>query len=335
MVLALNIYDVAKEAGVSIATVSRVLNGKPNISDETRQKVQAVLERYNYVPSGIARGLVTQSMRTVGIILRDIRNAHHACTAFEVEQTLTRSGYQSILCNVGTSSRRIEYYFRMLAENKVDGLILVGSILLSETIEKAIGRYLPGRPVVITNGHLSLDQVYSVICDDLYGVELAISHLWDRGHRGIAHIKAEDAPSARTKLIGYREAMARRQLEVQDGWVVETGYSVEAGHRAALQLMPQILSGRISALLCGEDLLAMGAMMALAEQGLHVPADVAVVGYNHSIYGKLTHPLLTSVDNRLDLQGAVSAKILCDRLEGNDVPTQTTIKPDLFIGETT
>ncbi len=330
----MNIYDVAREAGVSIATVSRVLNGKPNISEETRRKVQAVLERHNYVPSGIARGLVTRSMRTVGIVLRDIRNAHHACTAYAVEQTLARAGYQSVLCNVGTSESRAEYYFRMLAESKVDGLILVGSILLSETIEQAIARYLPGRPIVVTNGRLALEQVYCILCDDRHGIELAVAHLWERGHRGIAHLKSEDAPSARNKLCGYREAMARRQLEVPAGWVVETGFSAEAGREAAERLLPAIRAGEVTALLCGEDLVAMGAMMALREAGVRIPEDVAVVGYNNSVYGKLAHPILTSIDNKLDQQGVLSADILRRRLEGQQVPAITTLEPELFVGET-
>ena len=149
----MNIYDIAKEAGVSIATVSRVLNGSENVRDLTRQKVEKVLKKYNYVPSAIARGLMTNSMKTIGIVTIDIRNLYYANVAHTIEQALRIIGFNSILCNTGYDIEQKIGYLRMLTEKKVDSVILVGSTFRDPLLDKPVLEISKQIPVIIVNAY--------------------------------------------------------------------------------------------------------------------------------------------------------------------------------------
>ena len=142
----MNIYDIAKEASVSIATVSRVLNGSNRVRDITRQKVEAVLNKYNYIPSAIARGMMTNSMKTIGIVTIDIRGLYYANVSYSIEQALSILGYNTILCNTGYDPEQKIRYLQMLAEKKVDSIIMVGSVFKDPRLNKpveAISKNIP------------------------------------------------------------------------------------------------------------------------------------------------------------------------------------------------
>lgn len=331
----MNIYDIAKEANVSIATVSRYLNGKPNISPKTRKKVQDALDKFQYTPSAIARGLVLDSMKQVGVLLHDIRNIYFANVAYTIEQELDRNGYHAIFYNTGDSN--MEYYIRLLAQSRVDGLIIAGSVFMKSSVENALRQFHPGKPVIFINGadaHFRLDNACSILCADSDGIELAVRHLNERGHQRIAYVKEGDAVSERRKLEGYQSAMKRLNLPTHESWVVETACSLEGGISACRELLEQRRAD-ITAIICGEDITAMGCLSYLSTHGIRVPEQIAVVGYNNSIYGKLYPPVLTSVDNKHSIMGTEAARALCDLLNGIDVPPKKVIFPDLFIGGTT
>ena len=179
----MNIYDIAKEAGVSISTVSRVLNHKGNVNPATRERVEEVLERNHYTPSAIARGMVSKSMRTVAVLTVDIRVPHYARTAYTIERELSHRGYEVTLCNTGGEAEETEKYLQTMLEKKVDGIVLVGSVFNTICKKPEIKKLLRTVPVVLANGKLEMANSYSVLVDDKYGIALAVNELLKRPHR--------------------------------------------------------------------------------------------------------------------------------------------------------
>ncbi|MDL2217176.1 LacI family transcriptional regulator [Christensenellaceae bacterium OttesenSCG-928-M15] len=328
----MNIYDIANEAGVSIATVSRVINNKPNIHPKTVKKVKAVLEKHNYVPSSIARGLVLKSLRLVGIVLDDIRNLHYTKTAYTIEQALAKQDYRCIVCNV--NGRNPEAMLKMLAESQVDGVIIVGSSFMNEYTEAAIKNYHADHPVVIVNGYLPLDNVCSILCDDRDGIAQSVEHLIQKGHRKILYIHDNDTDSAERKLDGYRTAMFKNGLTEFDEWIVKSPVGFDGGKVAGAEVLKRF-GHDFTAVVCAEDTTALGLMRVLEKDGLTIPEDVAVTGYSNSFFGKITAQILTTVDTKLETLGSEAARALCDRFEGKDRPDKLTVSPELLIGDTT
>ncbi len=152
----MNIYDIAKEAGVSISTVSRVMNKKENVNPATRKKVEEILEKNNYTPSAIARGMVSKTMKTVAILTVDIRVPHYSRTAYTIEREFSRRGYEVLLCNTGGELSETVKYLRTVQEKKVDGIVLVGSVFNTLCKKEEIGKLLKNTPVVLANGKLEL-----------------------------------------------------------------------------------------------------------------------------------------------------------------------------------
>ena len=184
----MNIYDIAKEAGVSIATVSRVLNNKGTVSAATRARVEAILKQNNYTPSAIARGMVSKSMRTVAVLTVDIRVPHYARTAYTIEREFSRRGYEVILCNTGGDRAETLRYLQAVNQKQVDGIVLVGSVFDTICQGAEMEKLLSGVPVVLANGKLDLPNAYSVTVDDKYGVSLAVEHLVARGRKSIYYM---------------------------------------------------------------------------------------------------------------------------------------------------
>lgn len=319
----MNIYDIAKQAGVSIATVSRVLNNKGTVSESTRQKVEEVLREHHYTPSAIARGMVSKSMRTVAVLTVDIRVPHYARTAYTMEQEFSRLGYEVILCNTGGNREAALKYLRAVTEKQVDGMVLVGSVFNEIGRDPQVEALLRQQPVVLANGQLALPNAYSVLVDDGVGIGLAVRHLLERGRRKLVYFKDMDTASARQKRDGFLAAAGDCGMVLE----VESG---AAGVRALLE------SGmKFDSLVCGEDLTAAQAVNALTAVGIRVPQDVAVTGYNGSEYARICCPELTTVDNKPEEVAASCVRLLEARMAGQETEKEPVIIPELRLGQST
>jgi len=328
----MNIYDIAREANVSIATVSRVMNNKQNISPKTRKKVEAVLQKYNYTPSSIARGLASSSMRMVGMVMQDMRNTHYTDTAYVIEQELRKKGFCCLFCNADCPDPTEP--FKMLRDFRVDGIILIGSVFMNQETLRAVETYHPTTKIVFVNGVLERENVYSVQCDDRAGIEMTVEHMVERGHRHIVYIDDMETDSARRKREGYCTAMNRYVPGYAQEHMFRAG---ERGFSGGYQVMKALLDRdeKFTAVVCSEDVVALGAIRALEERGLRIPEDVAVAGFNNAWVGKLSRHILTSADTGLSLVGVEATRALCDSLEGIERPDRITLTPKLFIGTTT
>lgn len=328
----MNIYDIAREAGVSIATVSRVLNNKGTVSAVTQAKVEAVLNKYSYAPSDIARGMVIKSMRTVAVLTVDIRVPNYARMAYTIEREFSRRDYEVILCNTGGDREATLKYLRAVTKKKVDGIILVGSIFNIIGADPEINALLKTAPVVVANGRLALPNSYSVLMDDSYGIALAVEHLWTKGRRNLFYIKDMDTASADAKRDGFLLGMQRCNLDAADR-VILAQDTLEGGMQAVDTILASPLP--CDAIVCGEDLTAAGVVKGLLRTGRKIPQDVAVTGYNNSIYARLCEPELTTVDNKPEQVALLCMQLLENLIDKSDSYSSVTIQPELVQGKTT
>lgn len=216
--MSLNIYDIAKEAGVSIATVSRVINNTGNVSDKTRKKVENVIKRVGYKPNEVARGLATSSTKTIGVMVPDIRNPFHSQAAFEIEQNLIKKGYTSILCNTTEEPKQKILYFEMLYYKGIDGIILVGASYGDEEFEKIFEKINSKIPIVTINNKIG-NRSTSIICDEKCGIMQSIAYLKNKGYKEPIYIGDKQKYETRaciSKRNGFIEAMNKYYSNIKN-----------------------------------------------------------------------------------------------------------------------
>lgn len=327
----MNIYDIAKEAGVSIATVSRLLNNSGYVGEKTKIKIQKVLDKHDYTPSPIAKGMVSKSMKTIAVITVDIRVPSHASTAYMIEQDFTKKGYNVVVCNTGGNLENTMKYIKLMRERLVDGFIFVGSIFntICKNIDiiKAIGKL----PVVLANGQLDIPNSYSVLVDDGGGIKLMTRYLYEKGYDSIAYVKDLDTDSAKNKTKAFLEIMKQVGVKEPNEDVFLASYGIDGGR----QVMKNIIdsSKKYNAVVFGEDLTATGGMQELWTRKMEIPKDMAITGYNNSEYAMICN--MTSVDNKEGLLGKLSVELLEDLILGKEIMASMIIQPELVIRETT
>jgi DNA-binding LacI/PurR family transcriptional regulator len=326
----LNIYDIAREANVSIATVSRVLNDSGNVRDVTKQRVEAVLKKHNYIPSGIARGMVTNSLKTIGIVTIDIRNLYYANVAHSIEQSLSILGFNTILCNTGYDSEQKINYLKMLVEKKVDSIILVGSPFKDPNLDKPIERISKNITVIIVNGHFGYPNTYSVRCDDSKALEKCVEYLVSKGRKNFLYLYDAETFSGNQKLRGFKNAVSKYNVK-SDIFLIKPG--LEEAYNKTKELLENDYT--FDAVLTSEDMSAIGALKCLKANNLNVPADVSVMGFNNSILSICCTPTLSTVDSKTEQLGQIAVKVLHAVLQGEKVDPDTIIEADLVLRQTT
>lgn len=320
------IYDIAKIAGVSASTVSRVINDFPNVKKSTRARVLKVLAENHYVPNETARGLVTQSSRMIGILISDIRTTHHTDGIYYIERELSSQGYSCLIYNTGGAEREQANYIRLLSQRKVAALVLMGSIYQTAAIREAVQAYLPNIPVIICNGYLDAPNIYGLIADDQNGVCSCVRLLAEKNRKNLAFIVDHYTPSNRLKQNGFEIGVAQfcgRRAPV----VIESGTSLESVYAATKRLMEE--HPETDGIIYAEDLLAVIGLSALAEMGIAVPERVAVIGINNSQYAKISIPSLTSLDTMLYDLSLTAARHLLSLLQGKHVNKRMMIYSEI------
>lgn len=326
------IRDVARTAGVSRQTVSRVLNSRGEITPATRQRVLDVIERLGYRPNANARSLTTRRTGTVGLVLADLRNPYFTEVAIGVESAARARGYNVFLCSGDEDPEREAAVIRSLQEQRADGLILCGSRLPQTQLERII---TADEPVVLLNRHLEGRRTATLWVDFARGGYLGTTHLLAIGRRRIGVVAAaptSDASSA--KLIGYRAALLERGLEPDPQLVIYGEASMFGGEIAARTLLQR--TPRPDALWVTSELLAVGALHACALLGLRVPEDVAIVGFGGTHLSAMIYPSLSSVDLPLRDMGERAFgqlwRIMADGVTGLD---PIRIEPALVVRDST
>ncbi len=313
--------DVAQKAGVSIKTVSRVVNNQGEISEETRQRVLMVIDELGYRPNMIARGLVTQQTYAVGLLVGDITNPFFPEVARGVLETARLQSYNVFLCNTNGDPQQELDTLQSLAAHAVDGIIIYPSYDSIDNIKRFAEHY---QPIVGVNLFLEQPGLSQVIVKNQPGSKLAVDYLVNKGHRAIAMLTGVLNPTADKvrRIQGFKEALAGHGLPVVDEWLIPSpNPSFESGYEAARQLL--INHPQITAIFAYNDLLALGALKACAESGRRVPGDCAVVGFDDIEWAAKSTPALTTLRvDKYDLGRQAMTRLLAmlDNPDGHFPP---------------
>ncbi len=324
--------DVAEQAGVSVTTVSHVMNQSRPVSDELRARVLSAMQELGYKPNRLARSLRQGRTYTIGMIVPDSANPFFAEVARGIEDTTFGNGYSLILCNSDGDLEKELFYADHLAEKQVDGILFIAAGVSSEHIVLLKRRQIP---VVVVDRDLLDVAVDAVLTDNRGGGYLATRHLIELGHRRIACITgpSDITPSAE-RVAGYRQALREVEIPVDEGLILRGNFDFESGYRAAEDLLAR--SPRPTAIFACNDLMAVSVLSAANRRGLRVPEDLSVVGYDDIRLASFTVPLLTTVQQPKHEIGVLAATWLLDRIEEPDLPPrQRLLEVQLQVRQTT
>lgn len=307
--------DVAADAGVHPATASRALNPgtRALVNEETAKRVLGAAARLGYRPNPIARGLKTNRSYMIGVVVPDLCNPLFPPIARGVEERLEPAGYMSVLVNTDNDDDREKLSFEALRDRQIDGVIAGTARRLDPLLREVCDS---GLPVVQVTRRMDDDDVSSVVADDVAGVRLALGHLFDLGHTRIAHVpRPLEVSAGKRRLDGFVATMHARGVSVDETLIPSAESSSEAeGHRLTAGLLG---GGRwFTAILAGNDLMALGCIDAINEAGLRCPQDVSVVGFDDMAWCERFDPPLTTVRVPYHDVGFRAADLLLERLEG-------------------
>jgi DNA-binding LacI/PurR family transcriptional regulator len=324
------IRDVAARAGVSHQTVSRVINDNPNVADGTRERVLTAIRELGYVPSPMARGLISNQTRSIGVVADDISDQFFARVVAGAEAEARRRGYYLMIGSVEPDDDH-RAYLRLMLERRVEGLILARpSVSLSS--DELLPAKKGGVPIISVAAELPGFSLVDV--DNIQGGYDATRHLLDRGHRAIATVLGpREWPSSAARFDGYRRALGEAGL-AEDTALVEhaSDWGLESGRAAAASLLQRGVA--FTALFAHSDLIALGAIRQLRESGRRVPEDVSVVGYDDLPVAAYVDPPLTTVHQPMHEVGALAAALVLNQLAGRDGAAGTHLLPaELVIRE--
>lgn len=283
------IRDVARLAGVSPATVSRVLNGSGHpVRESTRRRVLEAAERLEYYPNHLARSLLRRETGVVGLLVPDVSNPYYAAILRGIEDVAHQHGLAVLLCNTDRDPAKQRQYLRALLERRVDGVVVTGGTLTPEDLRTVDGRV----PLVAVGRHPV--EVPCVRVDNVEAGRQACRHLLELGHRHVGCLGGPAASlTAQDRVQGYREALRQAGVEPREEWVVWSEFTAEGGYRAARELLARC---EVTGVVAGNDQMALGAVRALWELGLRVPDHVSVVGFDDTPVAAVTVPALTTVN---------------------------------------
>ncbi|MBN1313772.1 MAG: LacI family DNA-binding transcriptional regulator [Anaerolineae bacterium] len=320
--------DVAREANVSLMTVSRVVNRKEGISEPTAQRVREVIERLGYRPSGIARSLATRRTGTLGLVVPDNANSFFSVLARGAEHVAYQEGYSIFLCNTEEETDRELAVLQSLEDKEVDGIILCSSRLGKDELRGAVA-HLPF--TVLVNRRLDDEGIGSVMIDDEHSGQTATQHLLKAGHRAIGLLAGPlNSYSGQRRARGYHTVMQAANLEPDLGWIVNCPPKVEGGMQAAHKLLAT--HPEVTALVCYNDLVAVGALKACAQMGLSVPGDVAVVGHDDIELAELVTPALTTCRVARYEIGSQAVQLLLEHISGCQTGCEEMVfRPELIV----
>ncbi len=300
----MNIYDIAELAGVSIATVSRVVNGSDKVSPRTREKVLRIIEQNGYTPNIFAQGLGIGTVHSVGILVPDISDLFMADAVSSLERMLRDRGYNCLLSASGFDREDKEKHTQLLLSKKVDALILVGSTYAGSGKDAEETDYIRAAaqqvPVFLINGSVKGKNIYSCVCDDHDAVFQVTAQLLDRGRRRILFMTDSGSYSALRKRAGYEDALRAAGLAPDPALFLRLPNRIHPVRDLLLQWHRESPAAPLfDAVIATDDGMAVGAVKYAAAAGLRVPEDLEIVGYNNSYLSVACEPELTSVDNHL------------------------------------
>jgi len=310
----ITIRDVARRAGVSTMTVSRVINGSGYASLETRRRVEGAVDELGYVPNAVARHLRSKRTKTIALVLSDITNPFFTTIARGVEDAAARRGYAVMFANTDESESEEIQYLRMLAQRQIDGVLLVPAGRSGESFRLLRTQSIP---VVVIDRRVSARQIDEVRCDSEEGAYRLVHHLIGLGHRRIATITGRrNISTSMDRVVGYARALTEAGIEVDPNLIRYDSFSLRAGYERTKEILA--IPERATAIFAANNFIAFGALRALRESGLRVPDDMSLVTFDDLPDDWHDDPLLTVLAQPAYEVGRQAAELLLDRLAGKD-----------------
>lgn len=320
----MNIYDIAKKANVSVATVSRVINGSKYVSDKTKAKVQQIMNEEGYIPNIFARGLNFNSIKTIGILCPAISDINHAKPVSIIEKLLSEKGYGSLLCCLSSNEEDKSKYLNLLLHKKVDAIIIIGSTVKEAKNNKKIESIAKQVPIIIINGLIKLPNVYCVLCDEELAVFELVVSLAKNNHRDIVYIYDTNTYSGYQKLAGFYKGLEACGISKNQQLIIkipDIGNEFDLAYNEMKRVIESNIS--FSAVVGADDTIAIGALKALNENKISIP----VIGFNNTEFAKYSTPSLTSVDNMMPSICKAAIDILFSVLSGMEESTKVVLSP--------
>lgn len=325
------IYDVAKEANVSIATVSKVLNNSGRISEKTRKKVKQIMKELNYQPNMLASALMGKQTKTIGLLIPDLANPFFSELARSIEDRGNELDYHLVICNTDYNNAKENRYLSLLKQKRVDGFILASGFEKLDKVQELISEEIP---VVIVARDFPMFSVNAVALDDFTGGYLAAKHLVDLGHKNIGVI-ARDLWSNRERLRGFHHVLAENHLTLNPNFqFVNEVDHIKAGRNMAAKYIHS--DNRPTAIFACNDLLAAGVIQMAKELGLDIPQDLSVVGFDNTSIVSIIEPPLTTIAQPIQNMGKEVMDLMVSIInEEKDAKSRVTLLPSLVLRKST
>lgn len=334
----MTIYDISQKAGVSIATVSRVLNGSNKVSPKTRKRVLEIIEENDYVPNAFARGLGLNSMSTVGILCADSSDYYLAKGIYFIEQNLRTHGYNSLLCCTGYELENQKAALNLLLSNNVDSIVLIGSNFIQEDdrFNQHIREAAQKVPVMLLNAAFDYPNVYYTTCDDYQTVFDVTTQMIQSGISDILYLYNSRSHSGLKKLNGFRDAFSYRHIPLNECNVQQYDGDVHDVQDVAEFIQAATAFGAsFHGVIASEDLLAIGALKYAYLNKLRVPDELSIVGYNNTYLSSCCMQELTSIDNHLEAMCKHLVDTLMNIFSGRDAARRIIFTGNCVSRETT
>ncbi|GGH88111.1 LacI family transcriptional regulator [Pullulanibacillus pueri] len=318
------IYDVAREAGVSMATVSRVVNGNPNVKPTTRKKVQDAIKRLGYRPNAVARGLASKKTTTVGVIIPDISSIFFSELARGIEDIATMYKYNIILSNSDQNEDKEVHLIQTMLGKQVDGIVFMGGKITDELAEEFKQSPVP---IVLAATIDDREEIPSVNIDYEQAAYDAVSYFVDRGHKRIAAVSGplHDPINGLKKIEGYKRALEDGKLKTDDELVAVGDYTYDSGKEATEQLLA--LSEPPTAIFAAGDEMALGVIHHIQDIGLNVPEDIEIVSCENTRLAQMVRPTLSSIVLPMYDIGAVAMRLLTKFMNNEKVDDHNVVLP--------
>lgn len=313
----ITIRDLAREAGVSVTTVSQILNNKgQRFSTATQERVLALRDKYKYVPDFNARNLIMRDSKTIGVLVPNIANPFFGTFIEGIQSVAKEEGYLSLVFSANRDLELEKYYLSQMIERSISGLIIASATMTTEVIEDIISfNDIPY--ILFDQNHTQKgDRVQT---NDFYGGQLAAHHLLGLGHQHITILTSDDPTENLVhRMNGFKQAIAEHGLTIEDDHIVKAPLTRTGGYQAT----DKVLATNASAVFAANDEMAIGLLRGLHEQGVSVPEDLSVMGYDNISWDNYVHPRLTTVQQPIFDLGAGATKMLIKQVSGNTDQTQ-------------
>jgi LacI family transcriptional regulator len=330
----ITIYDIAKEANISVATVSRVLNNTAPVKESTRERINRIIDKYHFQPNALARSLTKKETGMIGIILPDITNPFFPEVFSGAENEARELGYTIFLCNTLGDCQRESEYLNILREKRVDGVLFMGGRInmknLHPDLVKEVVDLEVRMPIVLVNGDLAKSNLTRVFTDEVVGAELATQHLIDLGHKDIGFIGGIDYMTTTIqKIKSFKKTLERNNLSFNENWLLYDSFSIQSGRNMMTKLLE--MNKKPTAVICINDFVAIGAIKSALEHGVKIPKDISIVGFDDTLLATAVIPELTTVSQQSHELGKTAVQVLHKLINKEKVKKLTILAPELIV----